>query len=136
MVSLGCAFWFLKIIGFFEPVNDIREPISVSNIEWGYLSTEEERMDSITVYSQGHTFGLSSFQTAQFCKLMQENKNNIYKKQNNFSIKVQFRFREVYVINSLYKIDKYNGKESTFYVDKSLIPELKQIYYSNFDDNH
>lgn len=127
------TYLLLSKVGFFETTDEIREPISVNTIDWEYLSWSgnEMRIDSIAVYSPGHNFGLGYERVPAFCRLMLKNNNKIYQKENNHSIKIHIRFAEAYVINSLYKIDEYNGKESTFYVDNTLVPALKKIYRPN-----
>lgn len=119
--------------GYFDKVDNIREPISMKTNDWNYLAIEGNEMsvEKIVVYSPGHTFGIDHNNTYLLCKLILENQNKIYENPKDNSIKIYLRFNELYVINSLYDIDKYNGKESTFYVDRSLLNELKKIHYTN-----
>lgn len=120
-------------LGFFNKVDDVRDPISVNEIDWKYLSDwkNNDRVETVVVYSPGHTFGLRHDQSFLFAQLMDKNINKIYKKSNSHSMKIRVVFNEVGVINSLYKVDKYNGKQSTFYIDVSLIEDLKIIYHTS-----
>ncbi len=121
--------------GYFDKVDNIREPISMKTNDWNYLAIEGNEMsvEKIVVYSPGHTFGIDHNNAYLLCKLILKNQNNIYKNPKENSIKIYLRFNELYVINSLYDIDKYNGKESTLYVDRSLLNELKKIHYTNIE---
>ena len=121
----------LKHYGFFDKIDDIRDPIPGSAIDWSYLVSEDETPDRIhvfVVYSPKSKFGIgSSEEKIKLVELMLNNQDKIYDKPNKSSIKTRLIFNEAYVLNTSYTIDKYNGKQSTFYVDKSLLPELLKL---------
>jgi hypothetical protein len=117
--------------------DDIRDPISVKKIDWMYFTREGKgdpaSFQSIKVYSNDKKyFRIENFQ--QFSKIMLDNQAKIYSEPKENTIKIYLRFREDSPLLAVLYYDvneKYNGKESTFYLDKSLLPELEEIKIVN-----
>ncbi|WP_088043242.1 hypothetical protein [Bacillus sp. EAC] len=111
-----------------------REPISVEKIDWQYFTIEGEgdpaSFQRIVITSEGNSFRIDRGYFNEFCKLMMDNPNKINTKFEQNTLKIYFRFNEdnPLLTRLYYKVNKkYNGKESIFYVDNSLLPELEKI---------
>ncbi|MBP0727310.1 hypothetical protein J5Y03_19360 [Bacillus sp. RG28] len=115
--------------------DNIRDPILVEKIDWQYFTKEGKgdpaSIQQIRVYSDATKyFRIERLYFQQFSQLMLDNSKKIYKKPKENTMKIYFRFMENNsLLASLYYDvnEKYNGKASTFYVDKSLLPELEKI---------
>ncbi|MGE6487449.1 hypothetical protein [Paenisporosarcina sp. NPDC076898] len=107
--------------------DDVRDPISVEEIDWKYLSTDVNsmNMENVKVYGQNE-FDISTM-VKEFCVLMLNNPDKIYTDESDSTIKINLRFNETSGINMVYTEDEYEGKESTFYVDESLLPALENL---------
>ncbi|WP_339252549.1 hypothetical protein NSQ43_01895 [Sporosarcina sp. FSL W8-0480] len=116
------------LLGACSTIDDVRDPISVNEINWEYLSEGANywRIENIKVHDNANEFDIYT-KSKEFCYLMLKNPDKIYSEETKSSVKIYFRFEEVSRFSQVYKPVEYNGKESTFYVDRSLLPELEDI---------
>ena len=82
-------------------------------------------MEKVKVYGQNE-FDITTM-AKDFCELMLNNPDKIYTEESDSTIKINLRFNETSGINMVYTEDEYEGKESTFYVDESLLPALENL---------
>lgn len=82
-------------------------------------------MENVKVFGQDE-FDISTM-VKEFCELMLNNPDKIYTEESDSTIKIYVRFNETSGINMVYTEDEYEGKESTFYVDESLLPALEDL---------
>ncbi|MBW9234940.1 hypothetical protein JQK62_22450, partial [Leptospira santarosai] len=94
---------------------------------WKYLYTDVNsmNMENVKVYSQNE-FEIDAM-VKEFCVLMLNNPDKIYTGESDSTIKIYLRFNETSGINMVYTEDEYQGKESTFFVDESLLPALEAL---------
>ncbi|MGB3259390.1 hypothetical protein [Paenisporosarcina sp.] len=107
--------------------DDVRDPLSVEEINWKYLSTDVNsmNMENVKVYGQNE-FDIATM-VKEFCVLMLNNPDKIYANESDSTVKIYLRFNETSGINIVYTEDEYEGKESTFFVDESLLPALEGL---------
>jgi hypothetical protein len=131
---------FLIFIGLFlivgcgvRETNDppILKPISVDSIDWAYLSEDGNymRVASVTFSfdppGSGHLSG-SNF--VDMFKLFKNNSDRVFATEKPNTFKVYLRFGKVGKLSEAYAPDKYDGKECTFYVDKTLNEKLEKLF--------
>jgi hypothetical protein len=103
-------------------VDDIREPISCSGIDWKYLATDGNviRVESIRVYANDKRLFVKPEKLMDFLSLLNENSGKIYNENSSNTLKIYLKFSEQGSLSFLYQADKYDGKECTFYISKEL----------------
>ncbi|NRD80971.1 hypothetical protein HPT25_26980 [Bacillus sp. BRMEA1] len=104
------------------------EPISVKTINWSYLSQEPNpsRIEYIDVFEKSKKIRLTGY-IGKFCQLMVDHPDKIYPNNKKHTVKIYVKFKKNSIFNEQYERDKYDSKESTFYIDDSLLPQIESI---------
>lgn len=126
-ILLG-GYFYLVYDGVKDNNDNTRDPIPVQKIDWNYMANDANfiRIENVRVYNGNNMFDIMA-KTQEFCTLMLNNPEKIYSEERSSSIKVYLRFHKEPSTTMQYTIDKYNGKECTFYVDKSLLSDLEYL---------
>lgn len=106
--------------------NDKSTPISVNTVDWYYLSMDgnDIRIAQTIIYKDSKAIQFDPAIYPEFFKLMLRNKDKIYTKEKPNSTKIHLIFNNYSALNSVYKLDKYNGKHTTFYVENDIAEEI------------
>ena len=103
----------------------VRQTMKVDDVDWAYLSdgVNDIKIETIRV-GDYEIDDITKYEP--FLKLMNEHQEEIQQTAGDNLVQIYIRFLKYGRFNEVYTVDEYEGMETYFYIDKTIVKQYLQ----------